>query len=110
MMVGFSAPRDGALRREVQRYASMMATLGVDRAILVGELAARRATPETPVQLVIVRDTDQPFARRADFFYSHLEPRVALDVSVYSREEFDELSESHGPAGRLIREGESVFG
>jgi len=110
MMVGFSAQREGALRREVERYASMMPTLGVDRAILVGELTASKATPETHVQLVVVRDTDQPFARRADFFYSHLQPRVALDVTVYSREEFDELSESERPAGRLIREGETIFG
>ncbi len=110
MMVGFSAQREGALRREVERYASMMPTLGVDRAILIGEFTAGRATPDTHVRLVVVRDTDQPFARRADFFYSHLEPRVALDVTVYSREEFEELSESEGLAGRLIREGETIFG
>jgi hypothetical protein len=110
MMVGFSAQRSEALRREVERYAAMMPTLGVDRAVLVGELAVGNVEPTTPVQLVIVQDTDAPFSRRADFFYSHLEPRVALDVTVYTRPEFEELSQSDTPAGRAIRSGDPIFG
>ena len=110
MMVGFSAQREGALRAEVQRYAQLMPTLGVDRAILVGALPAGDVEPATPIQLVVVRDTDDPFSRRADFFFGHLEPRVALDVTVYSRREFEEVSEAAGPAGALIRAGEPIFG
>ena len=110
MMVGFSAQREGALRREIERYAGLMPTLGVDRAIVVGALPAGRIGPATALELVVVRDTDDPFARRADFFYGHLEPRVALDVTVYSRKEFEEVAESDGPAGRLIRSGEPIFG
>ena len=110
MMVGFSAQREGALRREIERYAGLMPTLGVDRAIAVGALTAGEVGPDTPLQIVVVRDTDAPFSRRADFFYGHLEPRVALDVTVYSREEFEEVAESDGPAGRLIRSGEPIFG
>lgn len=110
MMVGFSAQRHEALRREVERYASMMPTLGVDRAILIGDLAVGKVKPTTPVQLVVVHETDAPFSRRADFFYSHLDPRVALDVTVYTREEFEDISEADTPAGRLIRQGDPIYG
>ncbi len=110
MMVGFSAQRSEALRREVERYVAMMPTLGVDRAVLIGDLAVGNVEPTTPVQLVVVHETDAPFSRRADFFYSHLEPRVALDVTVYTRDEFFEISEGDGPAGQLIRSGDSIFG
>ena len=110
MMVGFSAQRREALRSEVERYASLMPTLGVDRAILVGELTIGQVSPTTPVQLVVVMDNELPFSRRADFFYSHLEPRVALEVSVYNRHEFEELSNSETPIGRLIRDGDPIFG
>ena len=78
--------------------------------MVVDDPMGRELGPWTPVRLVVVRDTDQPFPRRADFFYSHLEPRVALDVTVYSRQEFEELSESDGPLGRLLRSGEPIFG
>ena len=110
MMVGFSTQRQEALRSEVQRYASLMPTLGVDRAIVVGDLTIGQVNPTTPIQLVVVMDNEHPFSRRADFFYSHLEPRVALEVSVYNRDEFEELSESETPMGRLIRRGDSIFG
>lgn len=110
MMVGFSAQREGALRREIERYAGLMPTLGVDRAIAVGALTEGEVGPDTPLQMVVVHDTDAPFARRADFFYGHLEPRVALDVTVYSPDEFEKVAESDGPAGRLIRSGEPIFG
>jgi hypothetical protein len=110
MMVGFSAQRHEVLRREVERYASMMPTLGVDRAIVIGDLAVGKVAPTTPVQMVVVRETDAPFCRRADFFYSHLEPRVALEVTVYTRDEFENISESNTPAGRLIVSGDPIFG
>ena len=110
MMVGFSAQREGALRREVERYAGLMPTLGVERAIVVGDLARGEVGPATPLQLVVVTATDAPFARRADFFYAHLEPRVALDVTVYSPDEFERLAGSDGPAGRLLASGEPIHG
>ena len=45
------------------------------------------------LELVLVRGTAEPFQRRADFFVSHLQPRMATHFWVYTPEEFDELGE-----------------
>ena len=73
VMIGFAERRRELLEAELQRMAAELPMLGVE--------------------LVLVRETAEPFQRRADFFVSHLQPRVATYFWVYTPEEFDELGE-----------------
>ena len=93
VMIGFAERRRELLEAELQRMAGELPTLGVERSYLTGDLARGEVEVGSALELVLVRETDEPFRRRADFFVSHLQPRVATYFWVYTPEEFEELRE-----------------
>ena len=102
MMFGFAQQRRQLLAAELERILSDLSLFGARRVYLVGDFAAGRVTAETELELVIVQDTDEPFHRRADFWVTHLRPRLGTRFLVYTPEEFDDLS-AHDP---LLRQAE----
>ncbi len=93
VMIGFAERRRELLEAELQRMAAELPMLGVERSYLLGDLATGEVDVASALELVLVRETAEPFQRRADFFVSHLQPRVATHYWVYTPEEFDELGE-----------------
>lgn len=92
MMFGFAQQRRQLLAAELERILSDLSLFGARRVYLVGDFATGRVTAETELELVIVQDTDEPFHRRADFWVTHLRPRLGTRFLVYTPEEFDDLS------------------
>ena len=93
VMIGFAARRRGLLEAELQRMAAELPMLGVERSYLTGDLATGEVEVGSALELVLVRETPEPFQRRADFFVSHLQPRVGTHFWVYTPEEFEELGD-----------------
>ena len=93
VMIGFAARRRELLEAELQRMAAELPMLGVERSYLTGDLARGAVDVGSALELVLVRETDEAFHRRADFFVSHLQPRVATRFSVYTPQEFEALRE-----------------
>ena len=93
VMIGFAARRRELLEAELQRMAVELPMLGVERSYLTGDLAGGDVDIGSTLELVLVRETDEPFHRRADFFVSHLQPRVATRFWVYTPQEFESLGE-----------------
>ena len=93
VMIGFAERRRELLEAELQRMAAELPMLGVERSWLTGDLARGEVDVGSALELALVRETDEPFRRRADFFVSHLQPRVATRFWVYTPAEFAELGE-----------------
>ena len=91
VMIGFAERRRELLEAELQRMAAELPMLGVERSYLTGDLARGKVEVGSALELVLVRQTDEPFPRRADFFVAHLQPRVATRFWVYTPGEFEEL-------------------
>jgi len=89
MMFGFAGHRRKQLNAELARIVEELARLGVERAYLVGDLADGDVKPASDLELVLVHRTAEPVQRRADFFTTHLRPRVGTRFHVYTPEEFD---------------------
>jgi len=81
------------LERELTRWLGLLRRrYDPDRIILFGSLAQGQVWDWSDVDLVIVKQTALPFLDRIDEVLRLLEPRVGLDVLVYTPEEFDQLS------------------
>ena len=108
--IGFSHFRRQSLEKELERITEMLPQLGVDKAFLIGDMAADIVGPETPLDLVMVLSIQGTFVRRGDFFTSHLGPMIATNFLVYTPEEFETLKETDTflrtalEKGRLIHE------
>jgi predicted nucleotidyltransferase len=81
------------LERELTRWLGLLRRrYDPDRIILFGSLAQGQVWDWSDVDLVIDKQTALPFLDRIDEVLRLLEPRVGLDVLVYTPEEFDRLS------------------
>lgn len=110
MMFGFSRQRKQLLRAELERFLDDARTFGALRMYVVGALSRDEAGPETELELVILQVTDEPFHRRADFWVTHLRPRIGTRFLVYTPEEFEALEESDSLLIEAQRSGVMVVG
>ena len=109
MRVGFSQFRKQMLERDLQAIEEMIPILGVEKVILIGDMAAEDYSPDTKIELVIVHDTEYSFGRRADFFSYHLPSSVEVDTLVYTPAEFEEMREKLPALAKACREGRERF-
>ncbi len=107
--IGFATYRQGALEAELNRVVEMIPQLGVQRAVLVGDLAADRVGPESILELVMVMEIQGNFTRRMDFFTSHLGPMIATNYFVYTPEEFDDLQYTNTFLRNALKGGRTVY-
>jgi hypothetical protein len=109
MRVGFSLFRKQILERELDSIMGLLPQLGIEKAILIGDMITEDYQPESQIELVIVHDTDRPFGRRADFFSFHLGSAVAVDTQVYTPQEFEELQETLPALYAACQKGRVIF-
>ena len=109
MRVGFAKFRKQMLERELENIQETLPMLGIEKAILVGDMAAGDYSADTRIELVIVHQTEHAFGRRADFFSYHLGSSVEVDTLVYTPEEFESLRDTLPALGRACREGREIF-
>ena len=93
MMFGFGQQRRRLLEAELERIAVEVPPFGALRMYAVGDFAAGAVRPDTELELVIVQITDAPAHRRADFWVTHLRPRLGVRFLVYTPEELDDLAD-----------------
>ncbi len=110
MMYGFGPQRRQLLEAELQRLVEEMPQLGMETMYLVGPFARGEVGSGTVLDLLLIQETDEPTHRRADFWTTHLRPRIGVNFYVYTRDEF-ENPPAHDP---LIHDaannGERVYG
>jgi hypothetical protein len=110
MMFGFARRRQELLEAELQRFLGEVLPFGALRMYVIGDLARGQMKPDTELELVVVQVTDEPYQRRADFWVTHLRPRVGTRFLVYTPEEFDDLADTDPILQEARRIGMAVVG
>ena len=101
--------RRARLEAELRRILGELPRLGVERAILFGSLASGRVGRTSDLDLLLVAPSEERFARRLERFYQALNPAVAVDLFVYTPEEFSEMSEANPFVRSAIARGKVVY-
>lgn len=82
---GGAAERGDLLTGELDRLTPLLRALpGVRRAWVFGSLAAGTVHAGSDLDLLVERDTDEPFLDRAITLVRELRPAVTVDVFVYT--------------------------
>ena len=106
--IGFAKYRRQALEKELERITQMLPQLGVQRAILTGDLATDQTGPESSLDLILVIDIPGNFTRRMDFFTSHLGPMLGTNYLVYTPDEFRTLQETSPFLRNALQKGRVI--
>lgn len=109
MMIGFAQQRRAMLEAELIRFVEELPPLGVERLYVTGALGRHEVRVDSPLEVVIVHATTEPFHRRVDFFVDHLRPRVHTEFLVYTPEEFEALAEVDPVLIRAIALADSAY-
>jgi uncharacterized protein len=106
-----SESRRRLVAEESARAARVLADLGARLVMLYGSHARGDASDASDVDLLVVipRPVGEPIGARAADLLAHLAPRVALDLVVYTPEEFDELRGRTPLLRAALVEGEVLF-
>lgn len=81
-----------------------------DRIILFGSQARRNADQYSDLDMVIIKETDERFLDRLQTVYELVQPRFAMDVLVYTPQEFTEMQErGNSFVEMVLKEGIVVY-
>lgn len=100
-----NADRRRELRREAERLAELLAARGARQVVLFGSTVADDNRPVDDIDLLVVVETDVPFAERAARLLVELASREAVDLLVYTPAELAELRERSGFVRRALATG-----
>ena len=101
--------RRAQLEAELQRILTELPRLGVTRAILFGSLASGVVGRTSDLDLILVARSGETFTRRLERFYAALSPSVAVDLFVYTPEEFAALAEANPFIRSAIARGKVIY-
>lgn len=108
MVFGFSKHRRDLLEAEFLRIAGELRMLGAERFWLSGDLAIDCVRTDSELELLIIKEMDEPFHRRADFFSAHLRPRVGTRFLIYTPAEYERCAADDPHIRRAAALGDPV--
>jgi predicted nucleotidyltransferase len=104
-----SEDRRVRLETELRRIVGELPRLGVTKAIVFGSLASGQVGQTSDIDLVLVAPSAERFTRRLEQFYRALEPSVALDLFVYTPEEFSLMTGTSPFVRAAVATGRVVY-
>jgi uncharacterized protein len=90
---GAAERRRRRLEAELDRIRRALPDLAVRRALLFGSLARGDVRGQSDLDLILIAETDEPFVERCARFYAALEPRIGMDLVVYTPGEFEAMKD-----------------
>ena len=109
MRVGFIQFRRQMMEQQLDEIMGVLPTLGIEKAILTGDMVSGDYSPASTIDLVFVHDTDRQFGRRADFFSYHIGSQVGMRAQVYTPSEFEELQDTLPALYQACKRGRVIF-
>ncbi len=104
-----AAERRRCLEREVERMVPLLKKRGAQRIILFGSLARQGSRRPADIDLMVVMPTKQRFLDRLDELYRLLDCPMALDLLVYTPEEFEQMRHTSSLVRQAVREGRVLY-
>ncbi|MCX7668067.1 MAG: nucleotidyltransferase domain-containing protein [Atribacterota bacterium] len=96
------------LEEELRRIVGILRDWGVEKVILFGSLASGVVHSRSDLDLIVVADVYGSFLERLEEIYRLIQPRVAVDILVYTREEFQKMGGSSF-VKKALQEGKVVY-
>lgn len=99
------AGREARLRQELTEILTRIVDADTERVLLFGSTARGAVGTTSDLDLLVVRRDTRPPAARMDDLYRRAQPRVALDLLVFTPEELELARQESSFLRTALREG-----
>lgn len=97
-------------KERIEEIVSSLREYDPERIILFGSRARRDADEYSDLDLVVIKETEERFLDRLKRVYALVRPTFAMDLLVYTPEEFARMKEEGNPLiERVCEEGVVVY-
>jgi len=103
------AKRALKIEAELNRILEKLKNIDVKKVILFGSAVSGNINSKSDIDLIIVKETNASFLTRIDEIYAAIEPNMAVDILVYTPEEFDALEKTNSFVSRAVKEGRLLY-
>lgn len=104
------AQRLELLQSEARRIAAELASdPAVRKVIMFGSAARGQARTTSDLDLIVVMQTDLPFIERFGPLWRRTKPATAVDLLVYTPQEFEQLIQNRPFIRSAVREGKILY-
>jgi len=107
--IGLAQKRREKLEEELKRIIPEIIKLGVEKIILFGSLNSENVHKSSDIDLIVVQKTEKNFLERLEKFYNYLNPKVAMDIFVYTPEEFEEMKNKNSFIKSALKKGRIIY-
>ncbi len=107
--IGLTEKRREKLKEELNRLVQEISKFDVEKVILFGSLAMDDVHKSSDIDLIIIQRTNKKFLERLEQWYERLKPQVALDILVYTPEEFDEMKNTNQFVKSALKNGKIIY-
>ena len=97
------------LQSELKRAVDILRDLGAERIVLVGSMAENTCNAYSDIDLIVIIRTEERFLDRLKRAYAAILPSVAMDIFMYTPEEFEEMSESSPFLANALKGGRVLY-
>ena len=103
--------RQQLLQKELARWKPLLIKhFNPEKIILFGSLPNQAVHEWSDVDLVIIQKTDLPFVKRIRQALLLLQPKVGVDLLIYTPEEFEQMSnERRFVREEIIKKGKVIY-
>lgn len=101
--------REKILKEELNRIIKIIKDLDIKKVLLFGSCVKGNIGKNSDIDLLIIKDTEKRFLDRIDEIIKIIDPKVAVDVIVYTPEEFEKLLKTSSFVRKIAREGRIIY-
>lgn len=107
--IGITEKRKEILKKELNRIIDEIIKLNVEKIILFGSLCSNSIHKSSDIDLIVVQKNKKKFLDRIEEFYEYLKPNVAVDIFVYTPEEFNKMKDKNQFIRLATKKGKIIY-
>jgi len=107
--IGLAQKRKEKLEKELERIIPEIIKLGVEKIILFGSLNSNNIHKSSDIDIIVVKKTKKKFLERIEEFYNYLNPKVAIDIFIYTPFEFEEMKNKNSFIKSALKKGRIIY-
>ncbi len=109
MIEGTVSDRKKLLTDELNRIVKILSDMGVSRVLAFGSFVTGKTSMESDLDLIVVMRTQERFIDRLVRIYTAVDPKIAVDILVYTPDEFKKMSSNNPLIKQAVKEGKVVY-